>query len=127
MGVSINVKDRIHAVVWNFGGLPMTVDRCLSIPLPIGGICLFGANEIIYLNQSVPPCGAALNSCADEFTKFPLNNFRHLKITLNDCIVQMVGLNHIFIALRTGDLYVLTLDVDPANAVKNLKLKKAFG
>ncbi|KAI1726321.1 CPSF A subunit region domain-containing protein [Ditylenchus destructor] len=126
LGVSLNVKDRVHAVVWNFGGLPMTVDRCLQIPLPVGGICLFGANEIIYLNQSVPPCGVALNSCGDEYTRFPLNDFRHLKITLDGCIVQAEDVNNIFIGLRSGDFYVLTLDIDSANAVKNLRLRKAF-
>lgn len=105
----------------------MSVDRCLSIPLPVGGVCLFGANEIIYLNQSVPPCGLTLNSCADEYTKFPINDAKHFQITLDGCVVALENLNTIFLVLRSGDFCVLTLDVDQANAVKKLTLKKCFG
>lgn len=105
----------------------MTVNRCLPIPLPVGGICLFGANEIIYLNQSVPPCGLTLNSCADEYTKFPMNDMKSCQITLDGCVVALENSNTVFLVLRSGDLYVLTLEVDPANAVKNLTLKKCFG
>jgi len=109
LGVSLNLKDRVHAVVWNFGGLPMTIDRCVQVPQPVGGVCLFGANEIVYLNQSAPPCGISLNSCSAEFTKFPLGDCRHLAITLDGCAVEAEGPNNIFVALRSGELYVLTM------------------
>ena len=46
--------------------------RLMAVPKPIGGAVVFGSNEIIYLNQAVPPCGIAINSCHDAYTKFPL-------------------------------------------------------
>lgn len=105
----------------------MTVDRCLPILLPVGGVCLFGANEIIYLNQSVPPCALALNSCADEYTKFPITDMKSAEITLDGSVMALESLNSIFLILRSGDFYSLKLEVDEANAVKRLSLKKVFG
>ncbi len=87
----------------------MTIDRCLQVQSPVGGIFLVGANEIVYLSQSAPPCGISVNSCAMEFSKFPLNDYRHLAITLDGCVVEAESPNVIFIVLRSGDLYVLTL------------------
>lgn len=38
------------------------------IPRPIGGALIIGANELIYLNQSVPPCGNCLTAvCLNRF------------------------------------------------------------
>lgn len=127
LGVSLNVKDRVHAIVWNFGGIPMDVVQCLAVPMPIGGICLFGTNEIIYLNQSVPPCGMALNSCAEDYCKFPLTDHKHMALSLDGCVAQVESVNTIFVLLRTGELYTLTLDIDSANAVKSMQFKKVFG
>ncbi|KAL3099041.1 hypothetical protein niasHS_001029 [Heterodera schachtii] len=90
LAVSMNIKDRVHAVVWHFDGLPMTVARCVPIRVPIGGVCLFGANEIVYLNQSVPPRGISLNSCANEFSRFPLNDQQQLRLCLDGSAIQPV-------------------------------------
>ncbi|KAI6235977.1 hypothetical protein M3Y95_00108700 [Aphelenchoides besseyi] len=126
VGVSLNVKDRVHAVVWNLSGLPSTISQCLSLPLPLGGVCLFGSNEIIYLNQSVPPCGLSLNSDADEYTRFPLTDAKSTAITLDGCSFDILDTNEIIIGTRRGDLYVLTLDLDISNAVKRMQLSKVF-
>ncbi|KAI6233639.1 hypothetical protein M3Y99_00877900 [Aphelenchoides fujianensis] len=124
LGVSLNVKDRVHAVVWNLSGLPSTISQCLSFPLPLGGVCLFGSNELVYLNQSVPPCGLALNSDADEYSKFPLNDAKSFCLTLDGCAFDVLGTNEVLIGTRTGVLYTLTLDVDISNSVKQLKLER---
>jgi hypothetical protein len=105
----------------------MTIERCLAMPLPVSGICLFGINEIVYLNQSIPPCGISLNSNADEFSKFPLNNCRDLRITLDACAFQAISSSEIFVVLRTGSLFHLTLDIDPSNAVRGLVMRKVYG
>ena len=48
LGVSLNLKDRVHAIVWNFTGLPMTVNRCLPLLQPIGGVRrIFPKNKML--------------------------------------------------------------------------------
>jgi cleavage and polyadenylation specificity factor subunit 1 len=119
----------VHAVVWNFAGLPMTVDRCLPVLQPICGVCLFGANEMIYLNQSAPSRGICLNSCAEDYSKFPLSTrHQHLRITLDGCSVQtLITPNDLLVVLRSGDLYILSLVTDQANVVREMHLTKIFG
>ncbi|KAL3098928.1 hypothetical protein niasHT_024683 [Heterodera trifolii] len=128
LAVSMNIKDRVHAVVWHFDGLPMTVARCVPIRVPIGGVCLFGANEIVYLNQSVPPRGISLNSCANEFSRFPLNDQQQLRLCLDGSSIQPVGSspNDLVVVLRNGDLYILTLETDQTSMVQGIRLTKAF-
>jgi cleavage and polyadenylation specificity factor subunit 1 len=118
----------VHAVIWNLGGLPNTINQCYSLPPPIGGACLFGSNEIIYLNQAVPPCGLSLNSDADEFTKFPFaTETKSLCLTLDGCVVEILNESELLIATRSGELYILMLNVDISNAVKQLKIQKVYG
>lgn len=105
----------------------MTIDRCLAMPLPIGGVCLIGLNEIIYLNQSAPPCGISTNSNGEDFTKFPLANFANLHITLDGSVCQAISQSEVFIVLRTGFLYGLELDIDASNSVRGLSLKRIYG
>lgn len=128
MAVSLNVKDRVHAVVWNVGGLPTTINQCFSLPTPIGGACLFGSNEVIYLNQAVPPCGLALNSNVDEFTRFPFaTETKSLHMTLDGCVVEAISESELLIATRIGEFYLLSLNVDISNAVKQMKIQKVYG
>ncbi|KAL3099044.1 hypothetical protein niasHS_001032 [Heterodera schachtii] len=128
LAVSMNIKDRVHAVVWHFDGLPMTVARCVPIRVPIGGVCLFGANEIVYLNQSVPPRGISLNSCANEFSRFPLNDQQQLRLCLDGSAIQPVDSppNDLVVVLRNGDLYILTLETDQTSMVQGIRLTKTF-
>lgn len=39
---------------------------------PPGGVVVFAVNSLLYLNQSVPPYGVALNSLTSGTTAFPL-------------------------------------------------------
>lgn len=118
----------MHAVVWNVGGLPTTINQCFSMPTPIGGACLFGDNEVIYLNQAVPPCGLALNSDADEFTRFPFAaETKTLHMTLDGCVAEVLSENEILIVSRNGELYLLSLNVDISSAVKQMRMQKVSG
>lgn len=42
-----------------------------SVSVP-GGVVIFAVNSLLYLNQSVPPYGVALNSLTTGTTAFPL-------------------------------------------------------
>ncbi|VDM43199.1 unnamed protein product [Toxocara canis] len=138
LGVSLNVKEQVHASVWQLNNLPMDCSQLLMIPRPVGGALFIGANELIYLNQSVPPCGILLNSCMDGFTKFPLKDAKEISVTLDGCAACVIAPNkaritqnaidflQIVVCARSGALFIVTLVVDSTNSVKSLELKREF-
>ena len=52
---------------------------CLQWCLPPGGVVIFAVNSLLYLNQSVPPYGVALNSLTTGTTAFPLRKWGALR------------------------------------------------
>uniref|UniRef100_A0A9J2PBZ7 Cleavage/polyadenylation specificity factor A subunit C-terminal domain-containing protein n=1 Tax=Ascaris lumbricoides TaxID=6252 RepID=A0A9J2PBZ7_ASCLU len=126
LGVSLNTKEQVHASVWQLNNLPMDCNQVLMIPRPIGGALIIGANELIYLNQSVPPCGSLLNSCMDGFTKFPLKSEKEMALTLDGCAACVISTNKVVVCARSGALFILTLVVDSTNSVKSIEFKHEF-
>ncbi|CAI5448422.1 unnamed protein product [Caenorhabditis angaria] len=127
MGVSVNIVDRQFAVVWQTSNLPMDCNTLLAVPKPLGGAMVFGMNTMVYLNQAVPPCGMMLNSCYETYTKFPLKDMQHLKITL-DCSAQAyMEDGRIVIGTKEGELWLLKLvTAAGGTTVKALEFNKIF-
>ena len=71
--ISLNIRQRLHPVIWSISCLPHDCDKLLAVPKPIGGVLLFACNSLTYLTQSVPPYGVSLNSMGDKNTNFPLS------------------------------------------------------
>ncbi|VDK47594.1 unnamed protein product, partial [Cylicostephanus goldi] len=100
--------------------------RLVAIPKPLGGVLVIGSNEVIYLNQSVPPCGISLNSCYDNFTKFPLKDLKHLSMTLDAGAAEWIGSNHVALGTMDGRLFILTLLTDSSETVRSLDIEHVF-
>ncbi|EFO97928.1 CRE-CPSF-1 protein [Caenorhabditis remanei] len=127
MGVSVNIVDRQFAVVWQTANLPMDCTSLLPIPKPLGGALVFGSNTIVYLNQAVPPCGVVLNSCYDGFTKFPLKDMKHLKMTLDCATSVYMEDGRIAVGGRDGVLYLLRLVTSSGGAtVKSMEFSRVW-
>ncbi|CDH93388.1 putative cleavage and polyadenylation specificity factor subunit 1 [Caenorhabditis elegans] len=127
MGVSVNIVDRQFAVVWQTANLPMDCSQLLPIPKPLGGALVFGSNTVVYLNQAVPPCGLVLNSCYDGFTKFPLKDLKHLKMTLDCSTSVYMEDGRIAVGSRDGDLFLLRLMTSSGGGtVKSLEFSKVY-
>lgn len=125
LAVSLNVKDRIYAVIWTVNGLPFDCFRCLAVPKPVGGVVVFAVNSAIYLNQSVPAVGVVLNAAGRESSAFPLRTMEDKRIQLDGCHADFLTPNTLMVSLRNGDLYVVTLLVDNMNAVKGFHFDKS--
>lgn len=97
VAISLNITQKVHPVIWSLTSLPFDCTQALAVPKPIGeypgsgwgcvegalslptslcpppgGVVVFAVNSLLYLNQSVPPYGVALNSLTTGTTAFPL-------------------------------------------------------
>ena len=73
VAVSLNTQQRVHPIIWSLNGLPFDCSQLLPVPKPLGGALIMAVNSVIYVNQSVPPFGVAVNSIANHSTNFPLS------------------------------------------------------
>ncbi|VDN50784.1 unnamed protein product [Dracunculus medinensis] len=126
IGVSLNVNEQVQAAVWQLTSMPMDCSWMLPVPRPIGGIMVFATNSLIYLNQSVPPCGIVVNSCTDGFTKFPLRDMKSMAVSLEGSVACCIDVNKIILSIRDGKMFLLTLNIDETNSVKSLDLQEQF-
>ncbi|KHJ46818.1 CPSF A subunit region [Trichuris suis] len=140
IAVSLNLKDQTHAVIWAVSHLPFDCLYMKPVPKPVGGIVIFAMNSVIYLNQSVPPCGVLLNENGRGTSEYPFHFSTELMITLDgssaDFITPSEKAKEVYpfvkgslcrtfpdslvVALRSGDLFTATLLVDSLNMVKDL-------
>ena len=68
----ISFHPQVHPIIWKVSNLPFDCQRIEAIEKPLGGVLVFAANSLIYLNQSTPPYGVSLNNMTDASTMFPL-------------------------------------------------------
>jgi cleavage and polyadenylation specificity factor subunit 1 len=122
VALSINLIDETHPVIWQMAGLPYDSCALFPIPKPLGGSLLFAANSLIYLDQSVPPYGVALNSLPLGCTNFALKTQDVAPLNLQNCKACMLSDDSICVSLETGDVYIITLKKDSLNNVRRFFL-----
>lgn len=88
--------------------------NCLPWCLPPGGVVIFAVNSLLYLNQSVPPYGVALNSLTTGTTAFPLRKSLWSKWDVPGAGQAMVKARHsvcmIMFPIGTQEGVRITLD-----------------
>lgn len=123
--ISLNIRQRLHPVIWSITCLPHDCQKLLPVPKPIGGVLLFASNSLTYLTQSVPPYGVSLNSMGDKNTNFPLRRQEGVVISLDCAYGEFLTEDRLVISLKGGELYVLTLVADSMRSVRSFHFDKA--
>jgi cleavage and polyadenylation specificity factor subunit 1 len=118
VALSINVTQKSNPVIWPVDKLPFDCLHCLAVPKPIGGVLVLATNSIIYLNQSIPAYGVALNTLTRESTRYPLRSMFDLKIALDLAEAIFISHDRVLISIKTGDVYLLTLHTDAMRTMK---------
>jgi len=96
----------------------------IAVSRPIGGVLIMAVNSLIYLNQSVPPFGIALNSIAKTLTNFPLGQQEDINLVLDRATATFISSDKLVTSLCNGDLYVITLYADNMRAVRSFHFEK---
>ncbi|KAM4687220.1 cleavage and polyadenylation specificity factor subunit 1-like, partial [Rhinophrynus dorsalis] len=125
VAISLNILQKVHPVIWSLTSLPYDCTQALAVPKPIGGVVIFAVNSLLYLNQSVPPYGVALNSLTNGTTSFPLKPQDNIRITLDCSQATFISYDKMVISLKGGEIYVLTLITDGMRSVRSFHFDKA--
>ncbi|TRZ10087.1 hypothetical protein HGM15179_017021 [Zosterops borbonicus] len=125
VAISLNILQRVHPVIWSLSSLPFDCTQALPVPKPIGGVVIFAVNSLLYLNQSVPPYGVALNSLTCGTTVFPLRVQEGVRMTLDCAQATFISYDKMVISLKGGEIYVLTLITDGMRSVRSFHFDKA--
>uniref|UniRef100_A0A2K6FR77 Cleavage and polyadenylation specificity factor subunit 1 n=1 Tax=Propithecus coquereli TaxID=379532 RepID=A0A2K6FR77_PROCO len=125
VAISLNITQKVHPVIWSLTSLPFDCTQALAVPKPIGGVVIFAVNSLLYLNQSVPPYGVALNSLTTGTTAFPLRTQEGVRITLDCAHAAFISYDKMVISLKGGEIYVLTLITDGMRSVRAFHFDKA--
>ncbi|NXN95197.1 CPSF1 factor, partial [Rhinopomastus cyanomelas] len=125
VAISLNITQKVHPVIWSLSNLPFDCTQALAVPKPIGGVVIFAVNSLLYLNQSVPPYGVALNSLTNGTTVFPLRVQEGVRMTLDCAQATFISYDKMVISLKGGEIYVLTLITDGMRSVRSFHFDKA--
>ncbi|KAM4686324.1 LOW QUALITY PROTEIN: cleavage and polyadenylation specificity factor subunit 1 [Amazona ochrocephala] len=109
VAISLNIMQKVHPVM-SLSNLPFDCTQALAVPSH-RGVVIFAVNSLLYLNQSVPPYGVALNSLTNGTTVFPCA-FRRGEMTLDCAQAAFISYDKMVISLKGGEIYVLTLITD---------------
>lgn len=131
VAISLNIMQKVHPVIWSLSNLPFDCTQVMAVPKPIGesfcsntmpvkmgssgvlksivltspifsgGVVVFAVNSLLYLNQSVPPYGVALNSLTNGTTAFPLRELLQL-IHLHLSLLKMLFYYTVSLAFTHG-------------------------
>ncbi|CAG9764667.1 unnamed protein product [Ceutorhynchus assimilis] len=123
--ISLNLQQKVHPIIWSVSNLPFDCLRAVSIKKPLGGTLIFAVNSLIYLNQSIPPYGVAVNSIAESSSNFPLKPQEDVKISFDCAQMGFLDDDTLVLSLKGGELYVLTLLADSMRYVRNFHFEKA--
>ena len=86
---------------------------------------MFGANTLIYMNQSSPSLGISLNYFTETTTNFQLRPLPgNLAVSMDCSHAVFVSAEQAAVALRGGEIYILTL-VPEGRGLKNILFEKA--
>lgn len=124
MAISLNIRQHVHPVIWSLDSLPYDCQKVIAVSRPIGGVLIMAVNSLIYLNQSVPPFGVALNSIAKTLTNFPLGQQEDVNLVLDRATATFISSDKLVTSLCNGDLYVITLYADSMRAVRSFHFEK---
>ena len=125
VALSLNIQQKVHPIIWSVNRMPYDCFSILPVPKPVGGVLVFTVNALIYFNQSVPAYGVSLNGFAESSTAFPLIQQKGVVISLDASRSCFISNDKLLVALKSGDLYVLTLFNDGMRSIRKFHFQKA--
>ena len=123
--LSLNIQQKVHPIIWSVNNLPYDCFRAVPVPTPVGGVLIFAANSLIWLKQAMPSFAIALNGFNESATAFSMIPQKGVKLSLDASRSCFISSDKLIVALKGGELYVLTLFHEGMRSIKKLHFQKA--
>lgn len=123
--MSIDLQQHTFHLVHLIDKLPLDCFGLLAIPKPIGGVLIFGVNEVIHVDQGTVGTGCALNAFAFESTKFFLADKHQLALHLDGSSFSFLPPDRVLIGLRDGSLVELQLFKE-GRSISKMEFRSCF-
>lgn len=123
---TLDLEQRASTTLLSVNKLPNDLFAIIPLPLPVGGALLVGTNALIHVDQAGKTNGVAVNSFAKTSTLFALSDQADLRLRLEYCVIEQLGLGNreLLIILNNGDLAILTFKID-GRSVSGLSVRRA--
>ncbi|KAF2266034.1 protein CFT1 [Lojkania enalia] len=111
---TLDLEQKASTTLLTVQGLPYDISKVIPLPLPIGGVLLLGANEIIHVDQAGKTNGVAINEFAKACTSFALVDQSDLALRLEGCVVEFLSpeTGDVLIVLGDSRIFTLTFTLD---------------
>ncbi|EGV61485.1 mRNA cleavage and polyadenylation factor subunit [Yamadazyma tenuis] len=113
--LSLDLNTKKSTTVLKIDDLPYDIDRLISLPSPLNGSLLVGANQLIHIDNGGITRKISVNPFTDLTTKNSKNyiNYSHMNLRLENCsVVPLPNENKVLVILSTGEFYMLTFEID---------------
>jgi cleavage and polyadenylation specificity factor subunit 1 len=122
---TLDLEQRASTTLLSVNNLPYDLFAVQSLPLPVGGALLIGANELIHVDQSGKANGVAVNEFAKQCTAFALLDQSELGMRLEHCIIEQLGIDNpeLLMILNTGELAIISFKTD-GRSVSGLSVRR---
>ncbi|GAB7363492.1 hypothetical protein MBLNU230_g3763t1 [Neophaeotheca triangularis] len=115
--ITLDLDQRASTGLISVPNLPSDLWRAVPLPLPVGGVLLVGANELIHVDQGGKTTGVAVNEFAKQATNFTLTDQSVLGLKLERCQIEHLGAESgdMLISLDNGSLVTLSFNLAGRN------------
>lgn len=122
---TLDLEQRASTNLLSVNNLPNDLFAVIALPLPVGGALLVGGNELIHIDQAGKTNAVAVNNFAKHSTAFPMLDQADLRIKLEHCVIEQLGLDsrELLIILHDGELAVLSFKTD-GRSVSGLSVRR---
>ncbi|KAK9323224.1 CPSF A subunit region-domain-containing protein [Lipomyces orientalis] len=119
--VALDLVQRASTSILSISNLPYDIVAALALPAPIGGSLLFGANELLHVDNSGRTVGVAVNSAAFEASAFDFVDRSFLELRLEGAKGTYLQDNFVLLILATGEMYLAEFAME-GRAVEAIEL-----
>lgn len=111
---TLDLEQRASTTLLSVARLPNDLHKVFPMPLPVGGVLLVGANELVHVDQGGKTNAVGVNEFARRNSSFSMADNSDRKMRLENCVVEYLGseAGDVVLMMSTGELGLVSFKLD---------------